>query len=91
MSRLDQGELRTVGNHRQIAGELDCIPREREGQAEELCVPIGGCWSRHLGYVLDILEWEHFSFVCGERGGFQQSDFQTFSPCLMKSCDHNQN
>lgn len=62
-------------------GQTDCwrtglsIPREREGQAEELCVPIGGCWSRHLGYVLVILEWEHFSFVCGERGGFRQSDF----------------
>ncbi|KAF4798745.1 hypothetical protein TURU_062091 [Turdus rufiventris] len=45
-------------------GQTDCwrtglsIPREREGQAEELCVPIGGCWSRHLGYVLVILEYK---------------------------------
>lgn len=56
------------------------LARKREGQAEGLCVPVGGCWSRHLGYVLNILEWEHFIFMCGERGGFQQSGFQTFFP-----------
>lgn len=75
-------------------GQTDCwigLAREREGQAEELFVPTGGCWSRHLGYVLNILKWEHFIFVCGEKGGFQQSDSQSFPPLSDAQCDYNQN
>lgn len=68
MSRLGQGELRTVGKDRQIAGGLEWPERGKDKQRS--CV--------FLTEDAGPETWGTFYLCVWKRGGFQQSDFQAF-------------